>query len=345
MTQTVLVTGAAGAVGSAVLAELMTHPAQFNIRALDVKTKRSQQILKPYANAVEVYWGDLRVPGSFDAAVRGVHAVIHLAAIIPPLADQQPALAETVNVQGTANLIGALQRCAPGAFLLLTSSVSVYGDRVATPWITVNDPLCPSDGDYYAVTKIRAEELVKQSGLAWSIFRLTGIFSPTTSVDPLLFHMPLDTCLEFATTRDTGRALVQALDRTDQLIGRIFNLGGGECCRVIYRDFLERCFSQAGLGRLDFPRGAFAERNFHCGYFEDSADLEDILHFQRDSMESYLTWREQFMSPWQRWLASGFKTVIKQQLLKRSDPYRALKDRNGQLIRRFFGETQLSVAA
>ncbi|MFN8598795.1 MAG: NAD(P)-dependent oxidoreductase [Anaerolineae bacterium] len=345
MQQTVLVTGAAGAVGSAVLAKLLARRSKLEVRALDVKTKRSQHILKPYAKDVEVHWGDLRVPASFEAAVRGVDAVIHLAAIIPPLADHQPALAEAVNVEGTRNLIEALQRNAPDAFLLYTSSVSVYGDRVATPWITVTDPLCPSDGDYYAVTKIKAEEMVKQSGLKWSVFRLTGIFSPTTSVDPLLFHMPLDTCLEFATTRDTGRALVYALDRTAQLIGRTFNLAGGARCRVIYRDFLEQCFSQVGLGRLDFPCGAFAERNFHCGYFTDSDELERILHFQRDSVESYLAWRAQFVPSWQRRLASGFKAIIKQQLLKRSDPYRALKERNSCLIKRFFGETRLKRVA
>ncbi len=338
MKQTVLVTGAAGAVGSAVLAELAACQSQFTIRALDVKTKRSQQILKPYEKSVELCWADLRVPGSFDDAVRDVAAVIHLAAIIPPLADRQPALAEAVNVQGTANLIDALQRCAPEAFLLLTSSVSVYGDRVNSPWITVHDPLCPSDGDYYAITKIRAEELVKQSGLRWSIFRLTGIFSPNIGMDPLLFHMPLDTSLEFATTRDTGRALVHALDRAEQLIGRTFNLGGGEGCRVIYRDFVDQSFRQSGLGQLDFPQGAFAKHNFHCGYFADSAELEDILHFQQDSLDSYLAWRAQATSPVQRWLASGFKTFIKQQLLKQSEPYQALKDRDRELIRRFFGE-------
>ena len=337
MKQTVLVTGAAGAVGAAALAELMTRQSEFDVRVLDVRTKRAERIFKPYAHALDVYWADLRVPGSFDAAVRGVKAVIHLAAIIPPLADREPALAEAVNVQGTANLIDAVQRCAPDAFVLFTSSVSVYGDRVDSPWITVNDPLCPSDGDYYAITKIRAEELVKQSGLAWSIFRLTGIFSPTIGMDPLLFHMPLDTSLEFATTRDTGRALVHALDRTAQLIGRTFNLGGGEGCRVIYRDFVDQSFQQSGLGALDFPQGAFAERNFHCGYFADSAELEDILHFQQDSLASYLAWRAQATPPLQRWLASGFKTVIKQQLLKQSEPYQALKDHDADLIRRFFG--------
>lgn len=342
MKKTVLLTGASGSIGSAVLAELLTRKAQFNIRVLDVKTKRSQQILAPYSNDVELIWGDLRVPGSLDETVRGVETVIHLAAIIPPLADHQPALAEAVNVQGTRHLIEALQRRAPEVCLLYSSSVSVYGDRVARPWITVTDRLCPSHGDYYAVTKIAAEEHVKQSGLNWSIFRLAAIFGPTARVDPLLFHMPLETCLEFATTRDTGRALVHALDRADQLIGRTFNLGGGERCRVIYRDFLERCFTQAGLGRLDFPRGAFAERNFHCGYFEDSGDLENILHFQRDSFESYLVWRAQFTPSLQRWLTSGFKTIIRQQLLKRSEPYQALKERNLRLMRRFFGEARPS---
>ena len=146
--QTVLVTGAAGAVGSAVLAELVARRTEFNVRVLDVKTKRAQQILKPFAKEVDVQLGDLRVPASFEAAVHGVDAVIHLAAIIPPLADHQPALAEAVNVLGTRHLIDALQRNAPDAFLLYTSSVSVYGDRVATPWITVTDRLCPSDGDY-----------------------------------------------------------------------------------------------------------------------------------------------------------------------------------------------------
>ena len=342
MKKTVLVTGASGSIGSATLAELLKHPAQFDIRVLDVKTNRSQQILKPHSRDVELIWGDLRVPGSFDEAARGVEAVIHLAAIIPPLADRQPALAEAVNVQGTANLIETLQRCAPDAFLLYSSSVSVYGDRVTTPWITVTDPLRPSDGDYYAVTKIKAEELVQRSGLAWSIFRLTGIFGPTSSYDPLLFHMPLDTHLEFATTRDTGRALVRALDQAAPLIGRVSNLGGGARCRVIYRDFVERSFKQAGLGRLDFPHGAFAERNFHCGYFADSADLENRLHFQRDSLESYLAWQAQFVSPLQRRLTSGFRTIIKRQLLTRSEPYQALKERDRHLLRRFFGEPRLS---
>jgi hypothetical protein len=61
---------------------------------------------------------------------------------------------------------------------------------------------------------------------------LTGIFDPRQKLDPLLFHMPLNTCIEMATTRDTGYALVEALEHVAELQGRTFNLGGGEKCPV-----------------------------------------------------------------------------------------------------------------
>ena len=184
-------------------------------------------------------------------------------------------------------------------------------------WICVTDPLCPSEGDYYAVTKIRAEQLVRNSSLTWRIIRLTGIFNPQQKLDPLFFHMPLETCIEMATTRDTGYAL--------DLQGRTFNLGGGAPCRVIYRDLLSGCFARAGLGALDFPAEAFAEQNFHCGYFSDSDELESILHFQRDSFDDYLSWYEHSLSPARRRLAMWLRRAIKQQLLRQSEPYQALR--------------------
>lgn len=338
--KTVLLTGAAGAVGVETLRELVRRKDQYTVRALEVRNKRTEKSLRSFRDDVEIIWGDLTDRASFEAQVIGVDAVIHLAAIIPPLADQQPALAERVNVQGTRNLIKALQQFSPQAFLLYSSSVSVYGDRVANPWIRVTDPLCPSEGDYYAVTKIRAEQLVKDSGLAWSIFRLTGIFNPHQKIDPLFFHMPLNTCIEMATTRDTGYALAQALEHQVELQGRTFNLGGGEACRVVYRDLLNGCFARTGLGEVDFPAEAFAEQNFHCGYFADSDDLERILHFQRDSFKDYLDWYEQYVPPARKRLARWLRHAIKQQLLRRSEPYAALRRHDEKLIRRFFRQTK-----
>jgi nucleoside-diphosphate-sugar epimerase len=342
MKKTILLTGAAGAIGLETLRELARRNDHYTVRAVEVRNKRTEKILRPFQDEVEICWGDLTDQASFEAQVIDVDAVIHLAAIIPPLADHQPALAERVNVQGTQNLMEAVEQHAPRAFFLYTSSISVYGDRVANPWIHVTDPLCPSEGDYYAVTKIRAEQLVRESGLAWSIFRLTGIFNPQQTIDPLFFHMPLDTCIEMATTRDTGYALAQALEEQDELQGRTFNLGGGAACRVVYRNLLNGCFARTGLGEMDFPPEAFAEQNFHCGYFADSDELECILHFQRDSFADYLDWYTEHLPPLRKPLATWLRGVIKPQLLRQSDPYRALQQRDEKLMRRFFRPETLS---
>jgi nucleoside-diphosphate-sugar epimerase len=344
MKKTILLTGAAGAIGLETLRELVRRKNQSVIRVLEVRNKRTEKILRPFNSEVEICWGDLTDRASFAACVADVEAVIHLAAIIPPLADHQPALAERVNVQGTQNLIEALQQHAPQAFLLYTSSVSVYGDRVANPWIQVTDPLCPSEGDYYAVTKIRAEQLVRASGLAWSIFRLTGVFRPEQDFDPLFFHMPLETCLEMVTTRDTGYALAQGLEYQTAVQGRTFNLGGGPRCRVVYRDFMDQTFARAGLPGLSFPPESFADQNFHCGYFADSDELEQRLHFQRDSFEDYLDWYAQGLSPVRKQLAGLLRPLIRWQLLRQSDPYRALRQCDDKLIRRFFRPTRQPTA-
>jgi nucleoside-diphosphate-sugar epimerase len=342
--KSILLTGAAGAVGLETLRELVRRKDRYTIRTVEVPNPRTEKALRPFRNDVEIRWVDLTDRAAVDACVRDIDAVIHLAAVIPPLADHQPPLAERVNVQGTQHLIEAVQRHAPNAFFLYSSSVSVYGDRVENPWITVTDLLRPSEGDYYAVTKIKAEQIVRDSGLHWSIFRLTGIFSPRQKLDPLLFHMPLDTCIEMATTRDTGYALAEALEHVDELQGRTFNLAGGEKCRATYRDLLRGCFAAAGLRDMDFPAEAFADHNFHCGYFLDSDELENILHFQRDSFEDYLAWYAQHVPPLRRWISSVLRCPIKYYLLRQSDPYRALQQHDRKLIQRFFRNARLTPA-
>src|SRR6185437_6407971 len=54
-------------------------------------------------------------------------AVIHLAAVIPPGAYRRPAVAERVNVDGTANVVAAMRYQADPGRLILASSTAVYG--------------------------------------------------------------------------------------------------------------------------------------------------------------------------------------------------------------------------
>lgn len=332
----VLITGGAGSVGLEVIKELHQNKKWYRVKILERKTPGVIRKLRPYRKDFEIILGDLCNEDILEKAAADVDFVIHLAAVIPPMADRNPDLAERTNVNGTRMLVQALERKSPSAFFLYTSSISVYGDRVYNPWITVNDPLLPSDGDEYARTKIKAEKIVKKSRLRWSILRLSAIMGPQTRLDPLFFHMPLDTSLEIATARDAGFALVEAIYHRRELSGKTFNLSGGEKCRTTYREFLRNVFKVLGLEKLNLPETAFAQRNFHCGIYADATNLEEILHFQQDTLDDYfqlLAARSTFLS---RTFFSIFPVVIKLFLLNKSEPQRARNKNNKSQLNRFF---------
>lgn len=336
----VLLTGGSGAVGQNVLKQLVEEK-NIEVVAFDIKNKKSLKFYTPFMGKITVIYGDISKKEDLLPACQGIDAVIHLAAIIPPLADQNPKLAHSVNVVGTQNLITVLEENSPNAFFLYASSVSVYGNRLRDPYIKIGDPLAPSVGDEYAKTKILAEESIQKSQLDWSIFRLSAIMGTDNhQISPLMFHMPLATSMEITTPQDTGRAFVHAIHKKDQLSKRFFNLGGGDACRISYEEFLSTSFKIFGLGKLNFPENSFAENNFHCGFYADGDDLENIVHFRRDTMTTYFLAVKKSVSPIKKFFASLFKGIVKRQLLKQSDPLKAMKNNNQEMILRYFNPDQ-----
>ena len=335
----ILLTGASGTVGKEVLKQLCNPDIKADITVFDLKTRSSVSLFEKYKKRIEVVYGDISVKDDILKACADNDAVIHLAAIIPPLADKNPLLAKAVNITGTKNLIECLGELSPGAFLLYSSSISVYGDRINDPRIRVNDSLLPSDRDEYASTKIEAEKLIRNCGLKWSIFRLTAIMG-TDNHKPsgLMFHMPLDTKIEIATPSDTGRAFVNALSHTGRLNGKIYNLSGGERCRISYMDFISTSFEIFGLGKPDFRKNSFADRNFHCGYYEDGDILNEILDFRRETLDDYFRALKKNITPFRKIATILFRKIIKYNLQRKSEPLAAIKTNNLTDIQHYFKE-------
>lgn len=330
----ILLTGAGGNIGIETLKKLTEHK-EYEIVILDLDTSKIRKRLKPYLDKVTAYFGSIHDETLVRKALQGCDAVIHTAAIIPPLADQNPELTRKVNYFGTVTLVKVLKEVCPKAFFLYTSSVSVYGDRTENPWISVHDPLIPSEGDYYALTKIEAELFIRESNIHYTIFRLTGIMGHPKP-DPLMFHMPLQTKMEIATTWDTANALVNALEHQKKLVGRTFNLGGGEGCRTTYYDFLVRMFDLYGLNPKHIKREAFAEKNFHCGYFKDSDELEEILHFRTTDLTQYYEYIKQHTNPIVHLFTRIFSRPVLYFLTNRSEPLQSKKQKDQAMINRFF---------
>jgi len=342
-TKRILLTGASGTIGIEVL-HLLVEQEAFKVFVFDKKSNRSTKLFSPYKNKIEILYGDLSNENDIRIIPDHLDIVIHLGAIIPPKADENPVLTQLININGTKSIIETLEKRSPNAFFLFSSSISVYGDRVQNPDITINDALNPSNGDVYGDSKVHAEEIIKNSKLDWSIFRLAAIMK-NHKLSKLMFHMPLNTQLEICTPKDTARAFMNAINKREILKGRIFNLGGGEKCRITYEMFLEKSFRLFGLGKINFPLHSFAQKNFHCGFYKDGDILENILHFRNDTLESYFNETKRSIPFITKLMGTMFRVIIKQLLLNQSEPLRAVKTNDKALISHFFLKKEFPVTS
>ncbi|MFX0043344.1 MAG: hypothetical protein ACFE8L_10555, partial [Candidatus Hodarchaeota archaeon] len=199
----------------------------------------------------------------------------------------------------------------------------VYGDRRKNPIIKLTDLINPSKEDYYALTKIRAEKIIQESSIDFAIFRLTYITSVNKlEMDPLMFHMPLDTCIEICDTKDVGLALANAIE-CNEVWGGTFHIAGGEQCRTTYREYINNMMEIFGLGRDFLPEEAYEEKDFHCGYM-DTEKSQNLLKYQIHTLKDYYeevrkkVGLKRFFMPMVKW-------AVRLNLLKRSESYRRNK--------------------
>ncbi len=339
----VLITGATGNIGIELLQQLKTTKQLEGVSIFLRDSKKNRKMIRPYEDAISVFWGDLLNPQSLIPACTDQEVVIHLAGVIPPAFHDNPERSLYINVGGTRNVIDVLEKHNPTAFLIFSSSVAVYGDRLKNPEIRVGDPLDRTMDDQYGIGKIQSEELIQNSQLNWSILRLSAIMGfGNHKVSGIIFQVPLDTPMEICTVRDCARAFVHAPDHVRELSKRIFNLGGGETCRISYRDYLSRAFLSFGMGKLTFPEHSFATCNFHCGDYADGDDLEEILRFQEDNIDSYFEEFHANVHPVQRFFTRPFAGIAKWYLRTLSEPYKAFKSQNKEEMIRFFGTTNIN---
>ena len=350
--QKVFLTGATGSMGGEALKEMLRRRDKYDTVILARPSKVNREKLKKYEGTpgLSVVWGDLTVPADVEKAVEGVDAVLHPAAFIAPAADHNPPMARKCNYEGTVNIINAIKKQPGGAErikLVSVGTVAEYGDRLPPIHYTrVGDPLKPSVGDFYAVTKMAAERAVMESGLKyWASIRQTyiAIPEPWTLMDPILYHQPPQTAIELVTSADAGYGIVQALETPDDFWGRVYNMGGGPQCRFVYSEYMERSFPLFGLGHFSkiMDRNWFGLRNFHCCWFEDSTVLNDYLGHWRHSYEDHLAEVERNV-PWYMKLGGkiGPAPIVKMYMKRLADPLHWIQNGETEKIKAFFGSRE-----
>ncbi len=156
----VLVTGAAGLIGSGVAARLA---AEHDVVGLDLNSGPNVQIV-----------GDCFAVGGWRQAAGRVDAIVHTAALhAPHVARKTEAEFRRTNVEATSRLLDFALEVGASHFVM-TSTTSLYGHALESQEraVWVDEQLEPQPRDIYDETKLEAERLVSGAGGSMTVTSL-----------------------------------------------------------------------------------------------------------------------------------------------------------------------------
>jgi nucleoside-diphosphate-sugar epimerase len=172
----VLVTGAGGFIGSALVRRLLrdglagTAVTRLVAVDLDVSGLGTDPRIVPLA-------GSIADDGCLERALsEPVDAAFHLASVPGGAAERDPALGRRVNLDATLRLLDLLQRAGMPPRLVFASSVAVYGESLP-PVVDEDTPAAPAMS--YGAHKLAAEILIadaaRRGGVRACSLRVPGV--------------------------------------------------------------------------------------------------------------------------------------------------------------------------
>ena len=240
----VLVTGAAGFIGSHLAEALVQHGAKVRvlIRYNSAGRRGHLDELPPeIASKIEVFATTIEDPYAVDRAVEGVDTVFHLAALIGiPYSYVAPAHYVSTNVSGTLHVLEACRRHSVRR-LVHTSTSETYGTAQYAP-IDEKHPLVGQSP--YSASKIGADQLAvsyfRSFGLPVAILRPFNTYGPRQSaraiIPTILAQLlagrnpirvgSLTPQRDLNFVADTVQGFL-GLARCDEALGEVVNVGSG----------------------------------------------------------------------------------------------------------------------
>jgi len=287
--QKILVTGATGFIGGAVVRRLLSEG--HTVRAMARQPEKAADLGELGA---EVVMADLGDEDLLERAVEGCAVVIHCAAQVGP-ADTRTAF-EGPNVAGTENVLVACGKGAVKRFVFL-SSISAFG-LPASGVITDDSPRGLA-GEAYSDSKFGAEEAVwsfcHARGLPFTIVRPSCVYGPRSpywSVIPLK-QIRKRKFLIIAGGRGTfnyvyidnlvDAILLVAAD--DRALGDAFIVNDGT---TTWREFFaayEKMAGQKGMRSVSLPvaKAGLAARNLMSRLKHKSPTAQRAMNFMTGS--------------------------------------------------------------
>ena len=235
-----LVTGSVGRLGRELI--MLLSESGHEVRALDLPFADWEIIRE--IKYIEQFPGDVTDLDVVCNALKDVDVVIHLAALLPPKSEMNSDLTMNVNVEGTRNIVEALE-LNDDVNLVFASSISTYGITFSETFpIRVDHSQSPHN--LYAKSKIEAEQLVMASRVPYVILRVAPIAVARLLELPDVLPYRADQRIEFIDVEDTAWAFYQASLKSEARM-KILNVAGGLSWQMTGSEFIDGFYGALGL--------------------------------------------------------------------------------------------------
>ncbi len=277
----ILITGGTGFIGSHLVRRMQKEGMPLRVLVRDLRKAEAQGI-----SGAELVQGDVADKASLEKASAGCERVVHLVGIIQESAH---ATFKSVHVEGTRNLLEAAKKAGVRHFFYQ----SALGTR-------------PNAKSAYHKTKWEAEELVRASGIPFTIFRPSLIYGPgdqfTARLSQAIRLSPILPVIGSGTSRiqpvfidDVISCVVKAVSG-DSHLNEIYELGGPE--QLTYEEVTRALAEAMGRERLSLHIPLFFVKAM-AGVFESvlpnpPVTVDQLVMLQEDNVCGLRTIRDAF---------------------------------------------------
>ena len=234
----IVITGATGFVGQEVVRQARAEGEAVRTIVRDPKAKRARTLVERFG--VELFHGNVIFGPSLEASMVGAKCVIHLVGIIHEWKEN---IFQRVHAEATTNVVEAAKKAGVKRYV----HMSALGTRADAR-------------SRYHQTKWAAEEAVRKSGLAWTIFRPSVIYGPgdqsITVLSNVLRRAPFVPVLgdgyskvQPVPVENVAKSFVTAI-KNDGTIGKTYDLCGPEA--FTWNELYDKLLAFFGLRKPKF---------------------------------------------------------------------------------------------